>query len=217
MADTKTSSLTAETAPLITDKYIILDDPGGSPLLKNITIENTYKTINGLTEDTQPNGAADYIASFDASAGAGRKILSRRAGSYTLQSGSFTASNPADSTSYYFGSFFSNGPSTTAAGRRIYLPYPGIITAVDVYFIIDGTLATTETSTLSIRKNNTTNTTVTTAINLSATPYHERVTGLSVDLTTANDYFEFLWVSPAWSTNPTNVYTAFVAFIAQSG
>lgn len=42
MADTKTSALNANTAPLGTDKLIILDDPGGSPELQIITMNKLF-------------------------------------------------------------------------------------------------------------------------------------------------------------------------------
>jgi len=42
----------------------------------DITASRTLSLdINGLTEDTAPDGAADYVATYDASAGAHKKVL----------------------------------------------------------------------------------------------------------------------------------------------
>ena len=42
---------------------------------KTTTITNFYKTINTLTADATPDGAADYIPTYDASASGGKKVL----------------------------------------------------------------------------------------------------------------------------------------------
>jgi len=82
MADTKTTALTANTDPQVADLLVIVDDPGGSPVTQKITLTNFYKSINGLTEDTAPDGSADFVATYDASATAAKKVAFG-AGTYT--------------------------------------------------------------------------------------------------------------------------------------
>ena len=66
------------------------------------------------------------------------------------------------------------------------------------------TAGTTETSTASIRLNNTTDTTISSAVNLSSNPYAVSNTSLNVAVV-AGDYIEIKWVTPTWVTNPTGV------------
>ena len=44
MADTKITALTEDTAPLTTDLVMTVDDPGGSPVNKKVTIANLLRT-----------------------------------------------------------------------------------------------------------------------------------------------------------------------------
>lgn len=45
MADTKITALTEDTAPLSTDLVMTVDDPGGSPINKKVTIANLTKAL----------------------------------------------------------------------------------------------------------------------------------------------------------------------------
>lgn len=205
MADTKASAFTAITAPATSDGIPIIDDYGGTPLNRIITLLNLLSVINVLTADTAPDRTADYVATWDNSASQVKKVLAGKLGALNFSTG-FTNSNPADNTSYYFGAHPYLSLGSTAADRRLYIPRAGIITAVDVYMAVTGT-GSNETSTLSIRLNNTSNTTVTSLIALNTSPYHELKTGLTLAIA-AGDYIEMLWATPAggWATNPTGVF-----------
>lgn len=74
MPDSKTTALTANTTPLITDILPMVDDPAGSPLTQKITFENFLKVLNGLTEDTSPDNAADFLLEYDTSASGVKKV-----------------------------------------------------------------------------------------------------------------------------------------------
>jgi len=74
MADAKISALTANTAPAVTDLTVMVDDPAGTPLTQKITLSDLLKVINGLTEDTNPDESADFILTYDTSAGAAKKV-----------------------------------------------------------------------------------------------------------------------------------------------
>lgn len=71
----KVTSYTANTTPDINDILLMVDDPSGSPLTQKITMQNMLKVVNGLTEDTAPDEAADYLLSYDTSAGTVKKVL----------------------------------------------------------------------------------------------------------------------------------------------
>lgn len=67
------TGLTAETAPVITDTMAIYDDSAAAN--RKVTLDNFYKTINGLTADSTPDTAADYLVTYDASASGAKKVL----------------------------------------------------------------------------------------------------------------------------------------------
>lgn len=128
------------------------------------------------------------------------------------------------STTYLFGNKNSD-PSNTALtqtmvvstkgsndGRyRTTIPFGGVIVAANLtvwsYKAAKGS-SSTETSTISIRVNNTTDTTLFSTINNTATSsgtisFYQN-NALNIQLA-PNDYFDIKWVTPAWSTAPTNV------------
>ena len=131
---------------------------------------------------------------------------------YALQAGSFANLNPADNTTYYFGCFASIAASTTAARTRCYVPKPGTITSVRVTFWNAGTLSSAQASTLNLRLNNTTDTVVSAAVvnNPVVTTFGDASLSVAVS---EGDYFEIKWVTPTWSTNPTNVRMSVVVYI----
>lgn len=162
--------------------------------------------ISALTTDSAHDGQADYLPTYDASAVTNKKVLAGRLGGFPvlLYSGSMT---PADATTYYIGSVI-GGTTSSATTNRIYIHKSGKLVKARIFIVVAGTLATTETSTISFRLNDTTDTTISSAVNLSATPY----TVVNSALTTAvaeDDYFCIKWVTPTWATNPTSVLVSF--------
>lgn len=67
------TGLTAETAPDTADSIPLYDASEGAT--NRITLENLLKVINGLTADATPDPDADYVATYDASAAAPKKVL----------------------------------------------------------------------------------------------------------------------------------------------
>ena len=134
------------------------------------------------------------------------KINGVTAYEYYMLEGVFSSAvwSPVDATTYYGGDRPSLSTTTTAAISRLYTPFAGTITRCDVFVANDGTLGSGETSTLSIRLNNSTDTTVSSAITTNATANIFRNTSLSIAVDTT-DYIEFKWVTPTWATNPTSV------------
>jgi len=126
---------------------------------------------------------------------------------YVLRGGQ-NVFNPADSTTYYFGRPFVNVGATTAAIRKIMVPRAGTVTRVDISVGNNtGTQGSNEVMTISLRLNNTTDTTLSSAFTINQVGGGSAtfsVTGLTIAVA-AEDYLEVKLVTPAWVTNPTNV------------
>ena len=114
--------------------------------------------------------------------------------------------NPVDATTYNFipgGTFIAN-TSSTNPGCRFYAPFACTITTVYGAFRVSGTLGTSENCTLYIRKNDATNTNISTTIQLTTADVTYNKTDLSISLV-AGDYIGFGFTGPSWGTNPTSV------------
>jgi hypothetical protein len=118
----------------------------------------------------------------------------------------FAGSNPVDSTTYYLmkGSTIITNTASTATGARIYFTKATTITKVYGFYNILGTLGSSENCTLFIRKNDTSNTNITTTLQLTAVEGTYNNTGLSISFV-AGDYMTVGFTGPAWATNPTLV------------
>lgn len=202
MANTKVTGFTANTTPDIADVLPMIDAPGTVPANNKITFQNFLKVINGLTASTSAARNNDYLLMYLASASDVRKVLSRDVGAYAVKTG-FQNFSPADATTYYFGSWENLGMNTTAYERKIYMVRAGTIVGADVLF--RQSAGSGETSTMSIRLNNTTDTTISAAITNNATETHFSNTGLGITVA-VGDAIEIKWVTPTWVTNPTAVY-----------
>lgn len=66
------TSLTAETSPATDDELLLYDTSGTSA--DKITLVNLLKVLNSLTEDTSPDESADFLLSYDTSAGTVKKV-----------------------------------------------------------------------------------------------------------------------------------------------
>lgn len=64
--------LTAETAPAIDDLLPLYDTSAGTT--DKIRLDDMLKVINSLTEDTTPDTTADFLLSYDSSAGGVKKV-----------------------------------------------------------------------------------------------------------------------------------------------
>jgi glycine/serine hydroxymethyltransferase len=87
----------------------------------------------------------------------------------------------------------------------VYVNRTGVITRIDVVWLVTGTSGSSANSSLYFRLNNTTDTTLSTTLDV-AGGGHAAYTSLTIAVT-AGDYFEFKWTTPAWNpNNPTGVY-----------
>jgi hypothetical protein len=115
------------------------------------------------------------------------------------------ATSVTDATTYYF-SNTNSGLTSTSLNRRVFVPFACRITKA--YIVSGQTGGSNETSTVAIRVNDTTDTTVSSSVTNDATatgPFNN--TSLNIPLS-AGDYFNFKWTTPTWATNPTNVALA---------
>lgn len=105
--------------------------------------------------------------------------------------------------------FINGGPgvgvtTSGACTTRMYVTSAATLTKCYGTFTVQGTLASTQSCTLAIRLNNTTDTTVTSSLQLSAADNTFSNTGLSISVS-PGDFLEFKFTSGAWSPSPTNV------------
>lgn len=99
---------------------------------------------------------------------------------------------------------FINHTTSNSTMQIFYIPKAGTVTACVGSFLVAGTLGSNENCTLAIRLNNTSDTTVSSTIQLTAASVPFSNTGMSLAVV-AGDYIELKFTSPTWGTNPTNV------------
>jgi len=117
-----------------------------------------------------------------------------------------TAFNPLDATNYYAGDLSATLDwGTTAAARRHYVAASFELIAASIMVRVAGTIGSGESGTLAIRKNNTTDYTISTGVLMNAANVYVQATGLSGASFVSGDYFELKFTAPTWATNPTNV------------
>ncbi len=117
-----------------------------------------------------------------------------------------TAFNPLDATNYYAGDLSASLDwGTTAAARRHYVAASFQLIAASIMVRVAGTIGSGESGTLAIRKNNTTDYTISAGVLMNAANVYVQATGLSGASFVSGDYFELKFTTPTWATNPTNV------------
>ena len=127
---------------------------------------------------------------------------------YTLIGGT-SATSPADSTTYFFGGVQSQGLlSAENVTTKMPIPKTGTIKSVQLSFINSG--ATTESSTMLLRLNATTDYTISTTTDMSSSLVANYALSIPV---TQGDTFCFKWTTPAWVTNPANLRFHIVVYI----
>jgi hypothetical protein len=125
---------------------------------------------------------------------------------YTIAVQALTSS-PADGATVYFG-MLPKAPVTAAGTSKVFIRKAGTIKIAEIY-CFSGTAGTAESWSISIRRNNTTDTLIATV----AAATSERIfsnTGLNIPVV-VGDYFEIKSVNPTWATNPaTTIFGGYV-------
>jgi hypothetical protein len=125
---------------------------------------------------------------------------------YTINVQALTSS-PTDAQTVYFG-MLPKAPITTANVSKIYIRKAGTIKIAEIY-CYSGTAGTAEAWSLYIRKNNTTDTLITT---LSVATNERIFSNAALSIAVAvGDYIEIKGIQPTWATNPaTTIYGGYV-------
>ena len=213
----KTFTLPNASATILTDNAAVTIAQGGTGqttqtaaynALSPTTTKGDIEVHNGTNVTRQAVGSNGQVLMADSAQTSGIKYADV---AYTLQA--FAASsNPADATTYFFGSRPTSAILTSGAITRIYIPRAGVVKAVYLYFSNSSTLGSNETSTVNFRLNNTTDTTISSAVTNDSVSTAFSNTALSITVA-AGDYFEIKWVTPTWATNPLAVFPSAVVYI----
>jgi hypothetical protein len=119
---------------------------------------------------------------------------------YTLNVQALTSA-PTDGQTIYFGAL-PKAPTTTANISKVYIPRAGVIKRVEIHSY-SGTAGTSESWSMYIRLNNTTDTLVkTNSINANERRWENHALNISV---VAGDYIEIKLINPTWATNPNTI------------
>ncbi len=200
----------------------------------NLTSQVSQSITNGVTDKAPSEDAVfDALALKQDSIGYTAENTSNKSSSYTASSTTTYANtkalvdglatktsflslkglnfSPADGLSYYF--VDSEAPNANGSIFRFYAPSDIIIKKAYISFVVTTTLGTTETSSIFIRVNNTTDTLISNAVINNAT--NTQVSNTSLNLAvSAGSYFNIKWTTPAWGVNPTNMQINVVLEIA---
>lgn len=209
---------------LATDSYpLILTITPGTPYAMALNGNFSASAISSLTTPLSVGNGGTGAATLASGAllkGAGTSaITTATAGTDYYKSGATTSPpqlvslvgfipSPNDATAYFVGDnrvlSGSVTSSTTAALRRVYIPFACTVTKGYISVTNEGTASTGETSTVAIRVNNSSDTTISSSVVTNANGVFSN-TSMSLALA-AGDYIEIKWTTPTWpGANPTNV------------
>lgn len=195
MDEKKISELTAYTTPIDADLLPIVDTATSST--KKITWANIKANLYASAALTGTPTAPTATAGENTTQIATTAFVQTAKVGYTVVLGGLISA-PADSTNYAIATYTTSGGG--ADRLRVYIPKAGTIKKAYLHIGNFGTLSTAETSTFSLRLNNTTDISISAAVVTNATNYAANAT-LS-QAVVAGDYIEGKWVTPAWVTNP---------------
>lgn len=165
----------------------------------------------GYTAEDTANKSSSYTASSTTTYANTKALVDGLASRTSFVSLKGLNFSPADATNYYF--VDAEAPNTNATLFRFYVPSNIVIKKVYVAFVVTTTPASTETSSIYIRVDNTTDTLINNAVQPSAT--NTVVSNTSFNLSvSAGSYFNIKWTTPTWATNPTNMQINVVLEIA---
>lgn len=189
-----------ETFSVGSNRDLIVNSSGKISKYQNSTISDGELLIGKTSSSTFEKATLTGSSGITVTNGSGSVTISGFGYSEQFSFGQF---NPNDATNYFGGGQIQSS-GTTAGVSRIYIPKTGTIKACYIVFDNSGTVGSAETSTISIRLNNTTDYTISSLVTNDARPTVFSNTSMSVSVT-AGDYIEIKWITPTWATNPTSV------------
>lgn len=163
-------------------------------------------TSTGALQNVSGVGTAGQVLT---SAGAGALPTWSNPGGFTLYWGT-TSGNPGDASTYYFVNGRTTISFTTPQSANCIL-IPKNCTLTSVYVLFSCTAGTNEAASLYIRKNLTSDTTISTTLNFSTNVVTASATAIGLSLS-AGDYLIPKFVTPTWVTNPGNVRAFITAY-----
>lgn len=121
------------------------------------------------------------------------------------------SNNPGDASTLYFGVPVIGLPSTTATRYTMVIPNNCTITGYDLVASVVGTAGSAETSTISIRVDNTTDILLSSSITYSAASGYQAFSASNLNTNIdAGSVINIKWETPTWVTNPTSVSNGIV-------
>lgn len=180
---------------------------GGTGVLSN----TAYAVLCGGTTST---GAIQSIASLGSSGqvlksnGAGALPTAQNVSRFAINLTPVDESNPASATTYYVSVDSTINTSQTNAGSWLYIPIDCTLDSIYGKIGITGTLGSNQNVQIFLRKNNTTDITVTSTSQWTANPTNFSATNLNTALS-AGDYLQLKVITPSWGTVPTQVSWTF--------
>lgn len=176
------------------NKYILSD--GANLIIRNSAFSAsailTLSNAGNLTVPGSVNAQSGFLVN-------GSPIVS---GNYISF---FPSSSPLDATTYYFGGIYDQVLQSTANLSGFKVPTAMTIKGYSINVRVTGALGSSETSTIYMRVNNTTDNTIISTLTATATSTTFAGTLGSPISLAAGDTFEIKWVTPTWATNPTNM------------
>lgn len=208
---------TSKTTPVDAD-YVGLMDSAASNILKKLSWANIKATLNSVYQplDSDLTTIAGLTATTDnfiqskSSAWASRTVAQVKT-DLSIRSlmvlSPYLLAAPLDSTTYYFSSSPAAPPETTEIRQRIYFSCPCTLRSVIATAYKGAGVGSSENVSLYVRKNATTDTTISTTWQWTSAFGIDSVTATGLSTTfAAGDWFTMKMVTPAWATNPANVY-----------
>lgn len=172
--------------------------------LSDITTNNASTTAHGFLKKLD-NTATNFMngqGNWAAPAGGVGYALMGFAGNSSL----------ADATTYYFSGVSDTSVGTLSTGKSIVIPKTGTVKAIGIWWHDTSVTPSNEQSTISFRLNDTTDTTISSTMDISTNPGSLINTGLSIAVT-AGDLCTIKWVTPTWATNPTAIKMNAVIYV----
>jgi len=204
------SSSTNVIAGLATaNQGVLTTGTGGIPVITAIATNG--QLIIGSTAGAPAAGTLTAGAGVTVTNASNSITLASVAQAYSIQT---AVGNPADSTPYFMIQAVSFITGTATGGvSRFYIPVAGKINKAYGSLVVTGTLGSSQTSTLALRLNNSTDTTITSSLSATAASNTFNSTNLNITVA-AGDYIEWKFTGGAWSpTNPTGVMLTATFFV----